>query len=158
MVKPLQKKHTNEKWVNWRVATVVLGMLAFAIFLYLSEAGKTPLQISMELAQSGHRRIILTPPETVPTKHQVGMQKFQEDCAQCHGQWAGGTKRGPRLVHTYYKPSLHSDYAFYQAVLSGVRAHHWSFGNMPVLSVVTPEDMDQIIPFVRWWQRENGIE
>ena len=41
---------------------------------------------------------------------------------------------------------------------NGVRAHHWEFGNMaPKIEGVTPADVEQIIRYVRWLQREAGI-
>ncbi|MGN7614493.1 c-type cytochrome, partial [Magnetococcales bacterium HHB-1] len=106
---------------------------------------------------SGPGKIDITPPESVPQAYQAGMKKFQENCIQCHGERAQGSDNGPTLIHDYYKPSHHADYAFYKAAQSGVRAHHWKFGDMQPVPSVTRKDMDQIIPFVRWWQRENGI-
>ena len=38
-----------------------------------------------------------------------------------------------------------------------MRAHHWEFGNMPKIEGVTPADVEQIIRYVRWLQREAGI-
>ncbi len=95
---------------------------------------------------------------SVPFQFGVGMQKFQEKCSACHGKWAEGTaEKGPPLVHPYYKPSHHDDDSFFRAALSGVQAHHWHFGNMPPVEGITNQDIGQIIQFIRWWQRENGI-
>jgi hypothetical protein len=93
----------------------------------------------------------------VPFIYSVGVSKYHANCSACHGQWLEGTKQGPPLLHPYYKPSHHNDASFYRAALNGVRAHHWNFGNMPRINGVTREDMDKIIPFIRWFQKENGI-
>lgn len=93
----------------------------------------------------------------VPTELQVGQAKFQTHCAACHGVGGGGTSQGPPLVHRIYEPNHHGDAAFQRAAASGVRAHHWEFGNMPKIDGVTPEDVDQITQYVRWLQRQAGI-
>lgn len=94
----------------------------------------------------------------VPFQFGLGMQKFQQKCSVCHGRWAEGTAdKGPPLVHLYYEPSHHDDNSFFRAALSGVNAHHWHFGNMPPVNGITNQDIGQIVQFIRWWQRENGI-
>jgi hypothetical protein len=47
--------------------------------------------------------------------------------------------------------------AFQRAAAQGVRAHHWKFGNMPNIDGVVPEDVSQIIAYIRWLQRQAGI-
>ncbi|MDH5325847.1 MAG: cytochrome c [Gammaproteobacteria bacterium] len=94
---------------------------------------------------------------TVPFQFAVGKTKFQEQCSLCHGKWGDGSKHGPPLMHAFYKPSHHSDAAFYRAARKGVKAHHWEFGDMPPIPSVTTRDMEQIIQFVRWLQKERGI-
>ena len=82
---------------------------------------------------------------------------FNQNCATCHGNLAIGTDLGPPLVHIIYEPGHHSDEAFRRAVLLGVVPHHWSFGPMPAQSGVTPEQVQDIIRYVRWLQRQAGI-
>jgi cytochrome c553 len=93
----------------------------------------------------------------VPFQYALGYQKYQQMCTSCHGQWGQGTRQGPPLMHPFYKPSHHADAAFYRAALNGVKAHHWQFGNMPPVSGVTKQDMDAIVPYIRWLQREKGV-
>lgn len=93
----------------------------------------------------------------VPFKYAMGNKKYQENCAVCHGQSLQGTKTGPPLLHPFYKPSHHADFTFYRAALKGVQAHHWEFGDMPPVAGITREDMDSIVPFIRWYQREKGL-
>ena len=93
----------------------------------------------------------------VPFKHAMGMKKYQSNCAGCHGKWLEGSEQGPPLMHGFYKPSHHGNAAFYRAALQGVRAHHWQFGDMPKVEGITKEDMDSIVPFIRWYQHEKGL-
>ena len=93
----------------------------------------------------------------VPTEFQVGETTFNATCAACHGKQAAGTDHGPPLVHKIYEPNHHGDQAFQYAAANGVRAHHWEFGNMPKVEGVTPGDVDQIVKYVRWLQKQAGI-
>ena len=92
-----------------------------------------------------------------PVEFQPGETKFAAHCAACHGARATGTGQGPPLVHKIYEPNHHADVAFQRAALNGVRAHHWDFGNMPKIDGVSSEDVDQIIKYIRWLQRQAGI-
>ncbi|MCI0427087.1 MAG: cytochrome c [Nitrospiraceae bacterium] len=94
----------------------------------------------------------------VPTEFQAGETAFIANCAACHGKHAVGTDHGPPLVHRIYEPNHHADQAFQLAAANGVRAHHWQFGNMPKIESVTPGDIDQIVKYVRWLQRQAGIQ
>jgi len=94
---------------------------------------------------------------TVPAELQAGETKFNANCAACHGQQGVGTKQGPPLVHKIYEPNHHGDAAFQRAAANGVKAHHWEFGNMPKIDAVTPADVDQIVAYVRWLQKQAGI-
>jgi len=93
----------------------------------------------------------------VPFKQAVGMGKFKQNCSQCHGEWARGTELGPPLIHNYYKPSHHGDNAFYRAAMSGVKAHHWKFGDMPPVEGIKKRDITRIISFIRWLQQSNNL-
>lgn len=88
---------------------------------------------------------------------QFGQQVFQENCAACHGETAGGTDNGPPLVHDIYNPGHHGDQAFYAAVVRGAQQHHWSFGNMPSQPQVSREQTAAIIRYIRDLQVANGI-
>jgi len=93
----------------------------------------------------------------VPAEFQAGEVKFRANCARCHGEGGVGTNQGPPLVHKIYEPSHHGDPAFQRAAANGVRAHHWQFGDMPRIETVTPADVEQIVAYVRWLQRQAGI-
>jgi len=94
----------------------------------------------------------------VPAEFQTGETTFNANCSACHGNQAAGTDHGPPLVHKVYEPNHHGDPAFQRAAAEGVKAHHWEFGNMPKITTVTPADVDQIVKYVRWLQRQAGIQ
>ncbi|HYM37717.1 MAG TPA: cytochrome c [Nitrospiraceae bacterium] len=93
----------------------------------------------------------------VPAEFKKGEAAFNANCALCHGTRGVGTSQGPPFVHKIYEPNHHGDAAFQRAAMMGVRAHHWQFGDMPKISTVTPNEVDEIIKYVRWLQRQAGI-
>jgi mono/diheme cytochrome c family protein len=93
-----------------------------------------------------------------PAEYAEGEGLFNANCARCHGPRGTGTEQGPPLVHIIYEPNHHSDAAFQMAAQNGVRAHHWSFGDMPPVPGITPEQVAEVVGYVRWLQREAGIE
>lgn len=105
---------------------------------------------------NAEKRVPKAPP--VPFQYGLGVQNFQALCSECHGEWAEGSDKGPPLLHPYYKQSHHSDDAFYRAASQGVIAHHWRFGNMPPVEGATPQDIQSIILFIRWLQREYEVK
>lgn len=100
-------------------------------------------------------RDVVVPDLSLTARRGAGL--FATTCAQCHGNHAEGSDRGPPLVHPYYRPSHHADGAFHLAVKNGVRQHHWHFGNMPPQPDISPSETDSIIRYVRELQEANGI-
>lgn len=86
-----------------------------------------------------------------------GGEAFAANCADCHGVNAGGSDKGPPLVHQIYNPGHHADMTFVMAAKRGVRAHHWKFGNMPPQPQVSDDQIAAIIRYVRELQVANGI-
>ncbi len=78
-------------------------------------------------------------------------------CAKCHGEKGGGTKEGPPFIDKVYEPNHHGDMSFLLAVQNGVRAHHWKYGNMPKIKNVSEKEINEIVEYVRWLQRQAGI-
>ncbi len=98
-------------------------------------------------------------PEQMSASAYFGQLSFDENCASCHGaKGAGGTEAGPPLVHPIYEPGHHPDGSFVSAALSGVRSHHWEFGDMPAIDGVTEQDALRIASYIREIQVVNGIE
>jgi len=126
-----------------------LNIVGVALFAMLSIGLLTAPHQS--IAASGNKA------ERMPFRLGIGKKRFEQNCASCHGQQAVGSDKGPTLIHKYYEPNHHGDAAFFRAVASGVKQHHWRFGNMPAVSGVTPRDVQQIINYVRWLQQQKGI-
>lgn len=141
------KKPTRQQSIFW-----VFGIGMVSLLLGCSESGTGAQE---------HRGNVSTPvvdtTMKVPDDLQQGNEKFHSFCAPCHGPQGVGTDHGPPLVHKIYEPSHHADMAFQRAAAQGVRAHHWKFGNMPKIDGVTPEDVTEIIGYVRWLQKQAGI-
>ncbi|MCB1350341.1 MAG: cytochrome c [Maritimibacter sp.] len=97
-------------------------------------------------------------PAALSPEAEIGKRGYEAVCISCHGENAAGREGfGPPLVHIYYEPSHHADMAFVLAVQNGVRAHHWSFGDMPPQEGLTRADVAAITAYVRELQRANGI-
>jgi mono/diheme cytochrome c family protein len=97
-------------------------------------------------------------PGPVPTELAEGERLYNDTCARCHGVFGAGSDTGPPLVDIIYEPNHHADIAFQRAVALGVAAHHWRFGNMPPVPGVDTAAVGRITAYVRWLQREAGIE
>ena len=136
-------------WLGAVVLTCVVGCSDGQ-----GDTGSTHASHQGVTRESGVPRGSSTP---VPEDYRAGEERFNALCARCHGAAGRGTNTGPPLVHKIYEPSHHADFAFMRAAMQGVRAHHWQFGNMPKISEATPEDVTQIIRYVRWLQRQEGI-
>lgn len=93
-----------------------------------------------------------------PTLVSAGEPLYQANCADCHGTDLRGTSVGPSHLSIVYEPGHHGDAAFLLAVRSGVRQHHWPFGDMAPVPGLSDEDVVAIIAYVREKQRINGFE
>jgi mono/diheme cytochrome c family protein len=122
-----------------------IGAVAAAVLVFMSSGPRKPDHV-----------VDVAVPELSATAT-GGESLFIENCAACHGENAAGTASGPPLIHKYYEPSHHDDGAFHAAVMQGVRAHHWRFGNMPPVEGLEKQDVGSIIAYVREVQRANGI-
>ncbi len=98
------------------------------------------------------------PPEGFVGDSKKGAILYGQTCQKCHGIAGKGSHQGPPLVHNTYNPRHHANLAFNLAVKIGVRSHHWKFGDMPPLPNVSPEDIENIIVYVRELQRNSGIQ
>jgi len=87
-----------------------------------------------------------------------GKALYARNCQACHGNNGLGTNQGPPLVHNIYNPRHHADLAFHFAVRNGVRSHHWKFGDMKPIPILSPEDVGHIVRYVREIQRKAGIQ
>ncbi len=98
------------------------------------------------------------PPEGFVGDSAKGAELYRQNCQSCHGVGGKGSNQGPPFLHKTYNPNHHADLAFHLAAKNGVRAHHWSFGDMKPLPNVSPETVGHIIAYVRDIQRAAGIK
>lgn len=139
-------------WTKWHLPTIIIIGLCWVFVSGCSESGTNAQSSS---ASSPPTLVSANTP--LPAELTDGETKFNTFCSRCHGAQGKGTEKGPPLVHKIYEPNHHADMAFQRAAANGVRAHHWKFGNMPKIEGVTPEEVTQIIGYIRWLQRQAGI-
>jgi mono/diheme cytochrome c family protein len=112
--------------------------------------------VDKKVAEGALANVLL--PDTLSQNAQIGKLAFEVKCVSCHGTNATGQAGvAPPLVHIIYEPNHHGDESFQRAAALGVRAHHWSFGNMPAVEGLTRADVKMIIAYIRELQRANGI-
>ena len=127
---------------------VVIGVLVAGVAIPAAR-WRSPRRASAPVA-------VVVPVE-FSTQARAGRTAFDANCAQCHGANAAGTDKGPPFIHPVYNPGHHSDEAFFLAPKIGVRSHHWNFGDMPPQPQVSPEQVKDIVAYVRAMQEANGI-
>ncbi len=93
----------------------------------------------------------------IPFKYSKGQFLFERNCSSCHGADLNGSKKGPPLLHPFYKPSHHGDQSFYRAAMLGVKAHHWDFGDMPPIQGMTETKIKSIVKFIRYFQKQKQL-
>ena len=137
------------------VLAVTLAVAVVGVVWYMDE----PAAVSNNVqAMKGGALVQVKLPSNLSATAKTGKNVFEEKCAACHGENAGGRNGlAPPLVHKIYEPSHHGDMSFLLAAQNGVRAHHWPFGNMPPVAGVTRGDVVGIVSYIRELQRENGI-
>ena len=136
------------------IVIAAAGVIAYAI---LPLGGNGHTEVSAAIIPDGALAAVSLP-ENLSQNAQIGKLAFDVKCASCHGTNAAGQDGvAPPLVHIIYEPSHHGDAAFQRAVEMGVRAHHWPFGNMPVVEGITRGDIKMITVYVRELQRANRI-
>lgn len=136
---------------------ILAGALVLGIggWLAMAPSSQDP---AAERREPGAPIVAVSLPAELSPDAQIGKRAFESVCAECHGINAAGREgMGPPLVHDYYKPSHHADMAFQFAVQNGVRAHHWTFGDMPPQEGFTRADVAAITAYVRELQRANDI-
>jgi len=139
-------------WAERHLAKIFIIGLCCMFLLGCSEDGS-----NAQSSPASPPAILASTEKPLPAELKEGETKFNTFCSRCHGPQGQGTNQGPPLVHKIYEPNHHADIAFQRAAAQGVRAHHWQFGNMPKIEGVVPEDVSQVIAYIRWLQRQAGI-
>lgn len=132
------------------------GALGLAGYLWVAAQAKTPLAAGAGEASTA--LVAITVPQTLSSNAEIGKAAYNAKCADCHAENAVGQDGvAPPLVHIIYEPSHHGDESFQRAVAQGVRAHHWTFGDMPAVDGLTRADVVMITTYIRELQVANGI-
>jgi len=136
-------------------AIVIAGGLAYT----MRPAADHSVQAPAGSEASGYAALAkVLVPDVLSQNAQIGERAFVANCAACHGANAAGQDGvAPPLIHKIYEPSHHGDESFQRAAALGVRAHHWTFGNMAPVEGVTRGDVTFVIAYIRELQRANGI-
>ena len=82
---------------------------------------------------------------------------FAANCARCHGGDMKGTADGPSLLDRAYLLIFHPDEEYIRAVLEGVPAHHWEYGDMPRIEGLSRADAIALTAHIRAAQRSAGL-
>ncbi len=146
------KKRNRLRAMKKRQRMMVLAVVAWIVFGALAALAI----VARETDESGSVTVQVTP-AALSREAEAGEALFEANCRACHGPSAAGTALGPPLIHDIYNPGHHSDEAFYLAVATGVRQHHWPYGDMPAQSQVSRAEVGQIIRYIRELQEANGI-
>ena len=107
------------------------------------------------LAQSAIYENPIVPAMTAELR--LGKLKYDAFCAECHGETARGTDKGPTFISRVYHPGHHGDRAFFIAPMQGAKAHHWPFGDMKPVEGVAEAQLAPILKYVRAVQKANGV-
>ncbi len=94
-------------------------------------------------------------PSTAAAKSGEGV--YAGSCASCHGRELEGTNTGPSLLSIVYEPGHHGDDAFRAAIANGSPQHHWNFGDMPPVEGLSPDQVDDVIAYVRGEQEQRSF-
>jgi mono/diheme cytochrome c family protein len=151
-MKDKENRKKKGKSMGWSQGIVLVMVLAA-----LAGCQKEPSYSSSTTASSSAPSLSAAPAAGTPAEFAKGEALFNSHCAACHGQKAMGTKHGPPFIDMIYVPNHHADATFHLAVRNGVRAHHWPYGNMLPVEGVSEPDVNEIIGYVRWLQRQAGI-
>ena len=135
---------------------MALAAIALAMAVMVAACGDGPADSYAATSAPAKTVAVLTDVE-LSAAAEAGQSVFAANCAACHGADVGGTNLGPPLVHRIYEPNHHPDPSIRLAVLSGVRQHHWAFGDMPAVAGVSADEVEQIICYVRELQFANQV-
>lgn len=77
-----------------------------------------------------------------------GFTIYERHCQDCHGDRGYGTDRGPNLHHRVYSAGKLSQQEFHEAVVHGVKANKWTYGDMPATRLSFNE-IERVARYVR---------
>ena len=137
-----------EKGLQWLAKRRVLAVAVVAPILVTScdMPGPEARRQAMHLPPLGFKGVV-----------DKGVEPFEKYCMVCHGPKGQGSEQGPPLVNQVYRPDHHADLSFHFAVRDGVKSHHWNYGDMKPVPLITLEETEHVIAFIREEQKRAGI-
>ncbi len=94
-----------------------------------------------------------SPKLEVPEPYKKGQQYFHRACSNCHGPDAVGKyTQAPSLINEEYLAGNFSDADINETVLNGINKMP------PQKNNVTPEEITEIIKYLRYSQKAAGLE
>jgi len=137
---------------------ILVAILALVVVMAVSACGGGVVAPPSGGPNGTTARAATAQPTATPPAHQAGEALFTRHCLSCHGVAAAGTTMGPPLVDPLYTPDKVADDAFTKAALFGALKRQWDFGDMPPVAGITDPDVRQITGYIRYLQRQAGIE
>jgi mono/diheme cytochrome c family protein len=129
----------------------------FSLLLFSGTLLLMLLTACEQISPEARRLALHLPPPGYKGVAAEGVVHYTKFCQVCHGVNGMGTHQAPPLVNEVYRPGHHADLSFHVAVRDGVPSHHWSFGDMSPVPLITPEETEHIIAYIRNEQRSRGI-
>ena len=79
-----------------------------------------------------------------------GQRIFRAECADCHGEDASGTHRGPDLLSSADSPGRRNEKRmFHHAVANGLPQQNWAMGDMPAFPRLSFNQIERLERYVR---------
>ena len=131
-----------------RTALVMVASLSAPVAI----VGTAPMLMDQPLATEG-------PSVDVMARHEMmkftqmgisGLRLFRANCANCHGEDASGTHRGPDLLSVLGTHDRgQSKRIFHHAVGKGVPQQNWAMGDMPAFPRLSFNQIERLERYVR---------
>lgn len=87
----------------------------------------------------------------------AGEAVYAANCAACHGAELEGAAAGPPLLDPRYGPDELSDEAVVTAIREGAQPRLFDLGAMPPLRDLEPQEIADVIAYMRQQQAAAGI-
>lgn len=141
-------------WTEPMNNTQAIGTMSKVVIAGLIAIFGTMLTLLSSAAHEGHGPM---PKARIPfvmsPDARAGSKIYNSECAACHGRLLDGTHKGPPMLA--YESAFHPDPDFVAAIKSGVKQHHWSFGDMLPIKSLTDDEIRRVIIYIRKVQAYN---
>ena len=131
-----------------RTAVIMAGSLSAPVAI----VSAVPMMMDQPLATAGPDEEVTQRQSTLRFSQIAisGQHLFRANCADCHGEDASGTDRGPDL-----RPAVKNGgrsnrkQMFHSAITNGMSQQNWAMGDMPAFPRLSFNQIEQIERYVR---------